>query len=68
MITDGDFPDRIPKELITKSLEFFSGEEEFGICKDIKEFSDNNKRLIVSDMTNQEFEQWQRKNVWKFHA
>ena len=50
MITDGDYPDRIPSMLIDKSLEFFSNEEDFDICKQIKDFADTNKRLIVDDI------------------
>lgn len=68
MIQEGDFSDRIPKELVDRSLEFFSSQEEFGTCKIIKDFYDNHKRFIVDSMCPQEFEQWQRKYIWKFHA
>ncbi len=32
MISEGDYPDRIPKELVEKTLDFFSKEEDIPVA------------------------------------
>ncbi len=68
MITEGDYPDSFPEELVSKTIEYFASKEEFDICEEIKSFMENNSRLITSSMSKNEFEQWKIKNIWKLYA
>ncbi len=66
MISEGDYPDRIPRDILNKTLDFFGKKEEFETCKEIKDFMEKNKRLISDSMSQIELEQWKSRNVWKF--
>jgi len=65
MIVDKDFSNGFPKELMDETIVFFGKQEEFKVCKIIKDFVDNNPKMVIENMSEQEFDNWKKENIWQ---